>query len=117
MPDRGRTTERTPRWRMRLRVVMNGGGSFAINLGPGGFCTEMMRVLPIGTQVEGMIFFEGRDRKFSGRVAWVKPGDSRMSLMGRTGITFLEIDPELRRGLAEREGRAAPGASPGGSTE
>jgi hypothetical protein len=114
MNDRGRSARRPPRYRMRLRVVMNGGSSFAVNVGRGGFCTEMMRVLPIGTQVAGMIFFAGRDRMFTGRVAWVKRGDFRMSLMGRMGIEFLGIDPELESSLAAHEARAAPGDGPEG---
>jgi hypothetical protein len=77
----------------------------------------MMRVLPVGTPVEGMIFFEGGDRMFTGRVAWARPGDFRMSLKGRTGITFLEIDPDLERGLAAHEARAVPGAGTGSPTE
>lgn len=114
MPDRSRSAKRTPRYRMRLRVVMNGGSSFAINLGPGGFCTEMMRVLPIGTPVEGMIFFEGRDRLFAGRVAWARPGDFRMSLMGRMGVKFIEVDPELEKSLAAHDEMIGPGSGPGG---
>ena len=117
MLDRSRPAKRAPRYRMRLRVVMNGGSAFAVNCGRGGFRTEMMRVLPVGTLVEGMILFEGPDRKFTGRVAWVKPGDFRMSLMGRMGITFLEIDPELERGLAAHMARAGTRADPGDQTK
>jgi hypothetical protein len=67
----------------------------------------MMRVLPAGAQVQGMIFFEGRDRMFKGRVAWVTPGDFRMGRMGRMGISFLEIDPDLVEVLASHEASTA----------
>jgi hypothetical protein len=50
--------------------------------------------------MEGLIHLDGRDAPFSGRVAWARPGDPRMNLMGRMGVRFLEIDPEFARSLA-----------------
>jgi hypothetical protein len=96
---------------------MNGVTCFAINLGSGGFCTEMMRVLPAGTLVKGTILLDGQDRSFTGRVAWARRGDFRMNLTGRMGVEFLEVDPELRRTLAARETRISAGGGPGGPTE
>lgn len=102
---------------MRLRVVAGRGSSFTTNVGPGGFCTGLMRVLQVGEPVEGMIYFDGVDRSFTGRVVWAKPGDFRMGLMGRMGVMFLTIDPELAKGLAAHGAAPALGDDPGGDAK
>lgn len=102
---------------MRLRVVAGRGSSFTTNVGPGGFCTGLMRVIQVGERVEGMIYFDGVDRLFTGRVVWAKPGDFRMGLMGRMGVMFLTIDPELAKGLAAHGAAPTLGDDPGGDAK
>jgi hypothetical protein len=113
MPERSRANARSPRSRVRLRVATSHGGSFTVNVGPGGFCTELVRVLPIGTPVEGSIYLDGQDRRFTGRVAWARPGDFRLGLKGRMGIRFLDVDPGLARALAGLQGGGTGGGAPG----
>ena len=108
MADSSRIPARPLRWRMRVRVVMAGSSSFTVDVGLDGFCTELMHVLPVGTPVEGLICFAGRDRFFSGRVAWARPGDIGRRVPGRLGVRFEEIDPDLARELAAREAGAVP---------
>jgi hypothetical protein len=106
-----RVPPRDPRWRMRLRVTTEHGSSFTVNVSAGGVCTEQMRVLAVGTPLDGHVFIEGRDAPFVGRVAWARSGDSRLGQLGRMGICFERIDPGFARSLSEREGRAGAAAT------
>jgi hypothetical protein len=67
-----------------------------------------MRVLPVGSRVEGLISFGGRTAFFTGRVTWTLSGDSRLNQLGRMGVRFERIGPELEQGMAERAFRANP---------
>ncbi len=59
----------TPRRKRRFRITIDRAPSFTIDIGGGGFCTELMRVLAAGTSVEGSIRDEGgKDLTFAGRV-------------------------------------------------
>jgi hypothetical protein len=90
---------------MRLRVSTSRGSSFTVNVGARGVCTEQMRVLPVGTPVEGHVFIDGRGAAFAGRVAWSLSGDSRFNQLGRMGVCFDRIDAGYAQGLLEREER------------
>ena len=105
-----RVARRSRRHRLRARVATSLGTWFTINLGRGGFCAELMRALPVGESVEGLIHLKGRDISFAGRVAWAAAGDSRLNLRARMGLCFLSVDPDLVRNLAGWEEGA--GASP-----
>lgn len=115
-----RVARRGRRYRLRLRVVTSRGGSFTVDVGPGGFCTELARVLPVGEPVEGLIHLNGRDASFAGRVAWSVAGDPRLNERGRMGVCFVRIEPEFARGLEPGDGRPGsdscplPAASGGG---
>jgi hypothetical protein len=95
------------RHRLRLRVTTSRGSSFTVNVGHGGVCTEQMRVLAVGTWVEGHISLDGRNAAFSGRVAWTLAGDSRLGQLGRMGVRFDRVGLELAEGLAKRTDRLA----------
>jgi len=101
--DAARTVRRTRRHRLRLRVVTSRSTSFTVNVSRGGFCTEILRVLPVGTQLEGLLHVAGRDVSFAGRVAWATPGDPRLGQLGRMGVSFARIEPAFARGLDLRE--------------
>jgi len=99
------------RHRMRLRVVTCRGSSFTVNVSSGGFCTELMRVLPVGEPVEGLIRLKGRDASFTGRVAWARAGVPHLNERGRMGVCFVQIETEFASGLEPREeGGTAAGA-------
>lgn len=95
-----RVARQSRRHRMRIRVTTSLGTWFTVNLGRGGFCAELMRALPVGGSVEGLIHLKGCDLSFAGRVAWAVRGDSRLNYRGRMGVCFLRIDPVLARSLA-----------------
>jgi hypothetical protein len=100
---------RSPRRRLRLRVATSQGTSLTINVSAGGFCTGLMRVLPVGTHVEGLIFLGGRDASFAGQVTWARGGDSSLNLMGKMGVRFVEIDPAFARRLDGSDADQAQG--------
>ncbi len=107
MSDPRQIIHRSPRRRVRLLVATSRGSSLTINVGAGGFCTGLMRVLPAGSNVEGTIHLDGREGNFAGRVAWSKPGDPRLNVMGRMGVRFEKIDPAFAQNLAGPEAEPA----------
>src|SRR5436190_18214645 len=83
------------RQRRRFRVMLGNAVSFTLDVSAGGFCTESMRVLMPGTQVNGSIEGYGKTASFAGRVAWNVPGDSTLNVRGKMGIAFATIGPEI----------------------
>jgi hypothetical protein len=83
------------RQRRRYRVTVGPASWFTIDVCSGGFCTELMRVLPVRTAVEGSIDVKGTDVPFAGKVAWARPGEWRLNLRGRMGVHFTRIEPDL----------------------
>jgi hypothetical protein len=110
-------TPRVSRRRLRLRVTTNHGSLFTVNVSPGGVCTELMHVLPVGAHLDGVVHLEGRDAPFAGRVAWAVTGDIRFNQLGRMGVRFERIDPQFARGLAVREGGPTLGGDRIGGTQ
>lgn len=107
MSDARQITHRSPRRRVRLLVATSRGSSLTVNVSAGGFCTGLMRVLPVGSNVEGTLHLDGRSETFAGRVAWSKPGDARLNVMGRMGVRFEKIDPAFAQSLAGPETESA----------
>lgn len=93
------------RHRRRFRVTVDHVSLFTTDVGPGGFATEMMRVLPPGTPVMGQLRLHDVDVVFVGEVAWAKPGDPRMNLRGRMGVRFSRIRPDFAALLEAGEAR------------
>jgi hypothetical protein len=95
------------RHRLRLRVTTSRGGSFTVDASHRGACIEQWRVLAAGNRIEGHISLDGRDVPFSGTVAWALAGESRLNQLGRMGVRFDRIGPELSEGLTARAARSA----------
>jgi hypothetical protein len=55
--------------------------------------------------------FDGRTAFFTGKVTWTLSGDSRLNQLGRMGVQFERIGPELAQSMAERASRVKPIAS------
>jgi PilZ domain len=83
------------RQRWRFKVTLGSSASFTADVSQGGFCTELMRVLPPATRVRGSLEGFGRKVPFEGRVVWSSPGDQSLNVRGRMGISFTEIGPGL----------------------
>ncbi len=99
---RQRTSSRR---RVRLLARLEGHTSgFTLNVGAGGFCVLLNRALAPGTPVAGTIQLERSEVRFDGRVAWIAPGDNRLRIPSRIGVSF-----NARR--AELDGPASPAAT------
>jgi hypothetical protein len=84
--------------RHRRRVLARLDGltsAFTVDVGPGGFCMLVNRAITPGTVLSGSLQVDGADVPFVGRVAWVKPGDSRLRIPSRVGVSFAGIREEL----------------------
>jgi len=100
MPNVRHEARRNSRQRLRFQVKLGRSSCFTLNLGAGGFCTEMMHVLSAGSPVAGSIRVHGKDHPFSGRVAWAREGNARMNIRGRMGIVFEPAPRELLGAVA-----------------
>lgn len=78
--------QRSARLRRRYKVTLQHGPSFTVDVSQGGFCTELVRVLPPGTMVDGTIHVKGVDYPFVGRVIWAMRGSPHIGLRGRMGV-------------------------------
>jgi Tfp pilus assembly protein PilZ len=85
------------RHRVRLRVTLAHTSSFTVDVCAGGFCTESMRMLRPGSEVEGSIRVNGREVTFGGQVAWVKPSELDSKSHGRMGVRFTRVPWDLQR--------------------
>jgi len=108
-------TRRTARQRLRFQVTLGRTSCFTLNVSSGGFCTEVMHVLPAGSSVAGAIRVHGKEYPFNGRVAWAKLGSARMNMRGRMGIVFESAPTDLLSAVAAAHvDTPAPGAPSGG---
>ena len=90
-----------PRQRRRFRVELQGSPLFTVDVSPGGFCAESMRVLPPGSQVTGRIRINEQELAFTGVVAWAKASEPRLQLRGRMGVRITSVPPEFYRLFAD----------------
>ena len=58
-------------------------------------CVELLRVLPVGSSVKGVLQLKSADVPFAGRVAWSRSGDAYLGVKGRMGVIFTSIAPEF----------------------
>jgi hypothetical protein len=100
---------RGTRHRQRFPVTVGGMTGFTVNVGAGGFCTELLRVLTPGATVEGAIRVRNREYAYAGRVAWAHEGSRALNMRARMGVRFLSVEPEFHGLLGAL---AAPHAAP-----
>jgi hypothetical protein len=75
------------------------GSSYTVDVSAGGFCTEVMRIYPVGHPIEGTIDTPAGPVTFCGEVAWSQGGLSRLALRGRMGVSFVQVDRTFATGL------------------
>jgi hypothetical protein len=109
-PD-GRKPRKWRRTRKRLRVKLVHSESFTVDIGKGGFCAELARVLAPGSPVAGTVVVDGRDLPFTGTVAWAKAGDTYLGLRGRMGISFTAGMASEYSNLLGEPGKLSPQGS------
>ena len=98
------------RLRRRFKVALEHSASFTVDVGPRGFCLELLRVLPPGAPVEGTLQMKCTDLRFAGRVVWARSGDAYLGLRGRMGVAFTSIAPEYAE-LFSTEGAGGPASA------
>ncbi len=91
------TDRNSARHKRRIRVTIGTAPVMTLDIGAGGFAAELMRVLPVGSKVTGIIRLRGADAPYRGEVAWNKPGDARIQMRGRMGVRFTELPPEAAK--------------------
>jgi hypothetical protein len=108
----GRRERRWARLRRRFKVSVGRTVSFTIDVGAGGFCAQLLRVMPPGSAVEGTIVVDGQPLPYAGRVVWATAGEPHMGLHGRMGVSFTSVEADLPAILAKggAQGEAQGGA-------
>jgi hypothetical protein len=91
------TDRASARHKRRIRVTIGTAPVMTLDIGAGGFAAELMRVLPVGSKVQGIIRMGGKDAAYRGEVVWNKPGDARIQMRGRMGVRFTDLPPEAAR--------------------
>lgn len=82
-----------PRQRRKLKISLGARyPAFTADVSAGGFSVDTASPARVGTAVEGSITVDGREFPFGGEVTWSQRGDPRMSIRGRMGVRFTEID-------------------------
>jgi hypothetical protein len=87
--------KRDRRWvrvRKRFKVTFSKNASFTIDVSGGGFCAQLLRVMPPGTPVAGTILDNGKTVSYAGRVVWARAGDPHLSIPGRMGVEFTTVE-------------------------
>jgi hypothetical protein len=100
---------RHTRFRRRFRVELGHTAAFTVDVSTGGFCVELLRVLPPGSALEGSMHVLGRELPFGGQVVWARQPAAGLNIRGRMGVRFTLPPPGLKQ-LIESKGR--PGAPP-----
>jgi len=91
---------------LRFRVVLGPSSSFTVDVSAGGFCTEPVRALRRGEEVDGFVLVNGAGVAFSGRVVWVKRNGRDALAPARMGVRFTRVPWDLQKIFA------APSDSP-----
>jgi hypothetical protein len=97
----GACSRRWVRIRRRVKVTFGQIATTTVDLCSGGFCALLLRTVPPGTPVEGIIQVNGRDIPYAGRVVWAKAGDVRLGIRGRIGVGFASSVSRLPALLAD----------------
>jgi PilZ domain len=84
--------------------VSIGGRSAALSadVSNSGFCLESPRLRETGELVSGYVLHGDKELTWSGRIAWVQPGNPMASTWHRLGIEFTQVSPGLRALLSIR---------------
>jgi hypothetical protein len=91
-----------------VKVFTTRGILFTLDVGQGGFCAQVLRVLPPGTSLEGNFHVDDSNLPFSGRVVWAKGGDPHLNVRGKMGIAVVHGAAELEAVLAARRDAMLP---------
>lgn len=91
------------RFNLRLPVSVNRRAALSADISDAGFCLESPTLYGLGEQVSGFVLHGPKELKWTGRVAWVTPGNPMASTWHRFGIEFMLVSPGLRALLSIRK--------------
>jgi hypothetical protein len=92
--------------RVAVRLPVSVGGraaALSADISTSGFCLESPTLQRAGDEVQGYVLFGHKELKWSGRIAWVEPGNPMASTWHRLGVSFTQVSPGLRALLSMRQ--------------
>ena len=95
-----RTKQRTA---LRLPVSIGRRAALSADVSDRGLCLESPTMHVAGAVVSGFVLHGPKELTWTGRVAWVAPGNPMASTWHRLGIEFTHVSPGLRALLSMRQ--------------
>lgn len=88
---------------LRLPVSIGRRAALSADVSDTGVCLESPTLHTAGTEVSGFVLHGHLELKWTGRVAWVTPGNPMTSTWHRLGVQFTTVSPGLRALLSIRQ--------------
>ena len=91
--------------RLPVSISLIAGGrraAMSANVSAHGLCLESPTLLTPGADVHGYVLHGDKELTWSGRVAWVEPGNPMASTWHRMGVKFSRVSTGLRALLSMR---------------
>lgn len=88
---------------LRLPVSIGHRAALSADISDNGFCLESPTLHAEGAEVSGFVLHGHLELKWSGRVAWARPGNPMLSTWHTMGIQFTQVSPGLRALLSLRQ--------------
>ena len=97
------TSRQTNRTALRLPVSVGRRAALSADVSDTGVCLETPTLHAAGAEVSGFVLHGNMELKWTGRVAWVTPGNPMASTWHRMGVQFTSVSPGLRALLSMRQ--------------
>jgi hypothetical protein len=91
------------RMALRLPVSIGRRAALSADISDTGFCLESPTLHAAGEEVSGFVLHGHLELKWSGRVAWSRPGNPMTSTWHTMGIQFTRVSPGLRALLSLKQ--------------
>lgn len=93
----------TKRMALRLPVSIGRRAALSADVSDTGVCLETPTLHAQGAEVSGFVLHGHLELKWTGRVAWVTPGNPMTSTWHRLGVQFTSVSPGLRALLSIKQ--------------
>ena len=93
----------TKRMALRLPVSIGRRAALSADVSDTGVCLETPTLHAPGAEVSGFVLHGHLELKWTGRVAWVTPGNPMTSTWHRLGVQFTHVSPGLRALLSIKQ--------------
>ena len=97
------SNRQTKRMALRLPVSIGRRAALSADMSDTGVCLETTTLHAAGAEVNGFVLHGHLELKWTGRVAWVTPGNPMMSTWHRLGVQFTSVSPGLRALLSIKQ--------------